>query len=455
MRVIPKILIPLWSTSGRDFQTIMPIVYYLEEIKGYDVKIISIWDWYIAEKYKPDLILFAGIGGGNANIKFAKYLKSKGYRIVSLSPEGNFREWQVEQFFWGLNKEKILLEDENFLWSQRCLNMVVKKYPQLKPYLGVSGAVGFDRYKIFPFMDKEDFLLKYNRLNYKKVLCYACYTFDPVRTDDEINDIDDKIIAGQIEIFKNVHMYGLYDKYLEDKQNINIILKNFIKTNPDILFILKLHPGTIDDENTEIKGLDYENVLVLKSEEEISDIINASDILMAFDSTTVLEAWLLSKPTIHLFPPEYDKDAGMDLRGSLIVRDQIKLQNYIDDFFKTGTIADFDNKKQIRDYIIKQIIQWDDGLNHVRIGEEIAKIVEQSNTIKQIYDSILTRIELYGIHLLITVSKYIKMLKLFNHKHYISHQVSENEILKYKDKYYPFFNKFHSDINATINEKTQ
>ena len=453
MSVIPKILIPLWSTSGRDFQIIMPITYYLEKIKGYDVKIISIWDWYIADKYKPDLILFANTIGGYANLKFLKYLKSKGYNVISLSSEGNFREWQVDQFFWGLNKEKILYENKNLLWSQRCLDMVVKRYPELEPQLGVSGAVGFDRYKIFHFIEKEDFLLKYNRSNYKKVLCYTCYTFDIVRTNDEINNINDKVIAKQIEIFKNVHMYGHYSKFLEDKRNINNILNNLIKANPDILFILKLHPGIIDDENTEINGLDYENVLVLKYEDEISDIINVSDILMTFDSTTVLEAWLLNKPTIHLFPPEYDKDAGMDFKGSLIVRSQITLQNYIDEFFTSGTIVDFENKKQIRDDTIKQIIQWEDGLNHVRVGEEIVKMVEKGSNMKILNDNIFTRIKLYGIHLLIVCSIHVKKLKIFNKKHYIFHQVSKNEILKYKDDYYPFFYKFHRGINDDIHKK--
>lgn len=449
MNNIPKIIIPLWSTSGRDFQIIMPIVYYLEEIKGYDVKIISIWDWYITDKYKPDLVLFANTIGGHTNLKFVKYLRSKGYKIISLSSEGNFREWQVEQFFWGLNKEKILHENKNLLWSQRCLDMVIKRYPELKPQLGVSGGVGFDRYQIVPFMKKNALLSKYNKSNYQKVLCYACYTFDIVRTDDEINDMDDMIILKQIDIFKNVHMRGHYDKFLEDKQNINNILKNNIKTNPDILFILKLHPGIIDDENTEIKGLDFENVLILKYEEEISDIINASDILMVFDSTTVIEAWLLNKPTIHLFPPEYDKDASMDLEGSLIVRDQITLQNYIDEFYTSNTIVDFDAKKQMRDYIVKQIIQWDDGLNHVRVGEEIVKMVEHNCSVEIVHDNILTKIKLYGIHLLIKYSKYIKKLKIFNSKHYIFYQVSETEILKFKDDYYPLFHKFHNEIDDT------
>lgn len=453
MRNIPKILIPLWSTSGRDFQIVMPVAYYLEKIKGYDVKIISIWDWYIADKYKPDLILFANTIGGHANLKFLKYLKSKGYNVISLSSEGNFREWQVEQFFWGLNQEKILHEDKNLLWSQRCLDMVVKRYPELKPQLGVSGAVGFDRYKIFPFIEKEDFLLKYNKSDYKKILCYACYTFDIVRTDDEINDLNDKIILEQIDIFKNVHMRGLYDMYLDDKQSVNNILGLLIKNNPDILYILKLHPGTIDDKNTEIKGLDAENVLVIKDEEEISNIINASDILMTFDSTTVLEAWLLNKPTIHLFPPEYDKDAGMDFKGSLIVRDYATLQHHVDELYASNVIADFENKKQIRDDIIKHIIQWDDGLNHVRVGEEIVKMIENENYIKILNDNIFTRIKLYAIHLLIKYSKYIKKLKLFNDRHYIFYQVSENEILKYKEDYYPYFHKFHRRINDAMHEK--
>jgi len=352
--VIPKIIIPLWSSSGRDFQIVMPIVYYLEKVKHYDVNIISIWDWYVVDAFKPDLILFANTIGGSINFKFLKYLKSKGYKVISLVSEGNFIEKNIQQFVWGWNKDKILYEDANFLWSHRCRDMLLKYYPELKSKLAVSGAVGFDRYKIYHFMSINDLSKKYHLSHYNKIIGYACWGFDVIRTNEEIKDIKNNSIKYRIEFFKDRFGIDKYKKYLTIKSKINDTLKNVIENNSDALFILKLHPGTLDDENTEIKDLDYPNVLILKYEEDIADIINVCDIWMGFDSTTALEAWLLNMPTINLFPPDFEEERALNFEGSASVNDYETLQRYIDEYYSNGKIQDFEDISKIRNQIVKQ-----------------------------------------------------------------------------------------------------
>lgn len=452
---IRKIIIPLWSTNGRDFQIIMPIVYFLEKIKGYEVTIISVWDWFIVDRLKPDLVLFANTIGGNANVKFLKYLKSKGYKVVSLVSEGNFMEKDIEIFVWGLNKEKILHEDMTFFWSYRCLNMTLKYYPELKTKIKVCGAIGFDRYEIYSFMKKKDFLVKYDKSKYRKVIGYACWVFDLIRTDKEIENINNKILLKEIGEYRSNVWKENYENYISMKFKINETLKNSIKNNPDILFILKLHPGTLDNSNTEIKGLNADNVLTLKYEEEISDIINVCDIWTAFDSTTAIEAWLLNKPTINLFPPDFEDDRALNFNGSICVYNYEDFQKYIDEYYVDGSIKDFESLDSHRKNVIEQVIQWDDGLNHVRVGREITKIIEQSNQSRILKDTIKTRFKLYGIHLLIKYSKYLKKLSVFNNKHYIFYQASKDEILEYKEKYYPYFHKFYDDNYNVIHEQLQ
>ena len=326
-----KILIPLWSSSGRDFQIVMPIVYYFEKIKRYEVKIISIWDWYVVDNFEPDLILFANTIGGSINFKFLKYLKFKGYKVISLVSEGNYIEKAIHEFVWGWNKDNVLYEDLNLLWSQRCLDMVLKYYPELKPKLVVSGAVGFDRYKIYSFMTKCDFFNKYKLRHYKKIIGYACWGFDIIVSDDEIKKIKKKYIINIINSYKKRVGIENYREYQATKIRVNEILNETIENNPATLFILKLHPGTLDDENTEIKDLDYPNVLILKYEEDIADIINVCDIWMGFDSTTALEAWLLNMPTINLFPPDFEEERALNFEGSVSVNDYEALQGYIDE----------------------------------------------------------------------------------------------------------------------------
>lgn len=442
-----KVLIALWSTIGRDFQMIMPIVYYFEKIKHYDIRIISIWDWYVVDHFKPDVILFANTIGGRINFRFLKYLKSKGYRVVSLVSEGNYTIDNIKQFVWGWNNDMILYEDMNFLWSQRCLDMVLKYFPELEPKLTVSGAVGFDRYKIYNFMGKNDFLEKYHLSKYNKIIGYACWAFDIIKTDDEIEKIKNKGLKDRIQSFQDRLCADNYAKYLTIKSNVNKILKDTIENKPDILFILKLHPGTLDDENTEIKDLNYPNVLILKNEEEIADIINVCDIWMGFNSTTALEAWLLNKPTINIYPPNFEEDRVINLQGSISLYNSEDLHNYIDEYYSNEFIQDFEEKRPNRETIIEQIIQWDDGLNHIRVGEKIAKMIENSEKSNILKDNPLTRIRLYLIHLLIKYSKYLKRTGLFNDKNYISYQVSEEDIQKFRYSYYPDLDKFHGEIS--------
>ena len=442
-----KVLIPLWSSSGRDFQIVMPIVYYLEKIKHYNVSIISIWDWYVIDISEPDLIFFANNVVGSTNFKLLKYLKSKGYKVISLVSEGNYIEKNIHEFVWGWNKDMILYEDMNLLWSHRCLDMVLKYFPELESKLAVCGAVGFDRYKIYNFTEKNVFLKKYHLSKYTKIIGYACWAFDTVRTDEEIKYIKNLGLKCRIESFKDQLSADKYAKYHYLKSNVNKILKEAIENNPEKLFILKLHPGTLDDENTEIKGLNYSNVLILKKEEEIADIINVCDMWMGFDSTTALEAWLLNKPTINICPPDFEEDRAVNFEGSLSVYNSEELQKYLDEYYLHETIHDFEIKRLNRNTIIEQIIQWDDGLNHVRAGEIITNLVENTEKSNILEDNILKKIELYLIHLLIKYSKYLKKTRLFNVKNYISYQVSEEDIQKFRYSNYPDLDRFHAEIS--------
>ena len=85
------------------------------------------------------------------------------------------------------------------------------------------------------------------------------------------------------------------DNYSEDDVNnfkdslgaVNQGYLEVVKKYPDILFILKMHPLLVNMEYSEFKGLEqFENVLLLKSEENIYDIIHVCDLWIAFESTT-------------------------------------------------------------------------------------------------------------------------------------------------------------------------
>lgn len=443
-----KILIPLWSSQGRDFQMMMPIVYYLEEIKKCNVQVISMWDWYLVDKIKPDLIIFPNIEGAMINYRLAKYLQMKKYPIISLTSEGNYIEDYLDDFIWGNNSEKKLIEDVKYLWSERCYDMVIKKYPDLKPRLNISGGVGFDRYLIYDYFDKKTFLEKYGKCKYNKVVGYATWAFDRYLNDSELNYLNDDRLTYIINQEKKKCGEFLYGEINNLKLKLNKILCDIVLNNKDILFILKLHPGTVRDDLTEISKLNFDNVIILKNEEEIADIINVCDIWMAFNSTTCLEAWLLKKPTINLLqPPDQMKKHNLIFEGTIITPDYETIQGHIDEFYQTGVIRDFEKLHEARISVIKRIIQNDDGHNHTRTAEDIYQSIKKVDSTKIILDMPFINCKLYIIHIMKKVSKYIKRLGMCKTINFVQHQVLDEDIEYFKKEYYPYLDAFHERYN--------
>lgn len=443
-----KILIPLWSSQGRDFQMMMPIVYYLEVIKKCNVQLISMWDWYLVDKIKPDLIVFPNIEGAMINYRLAKFLQKKGYPIISLTSEGNYIEDYLDDFIWGNNYEKKFIEVVKYVWSERCYNMVVRNYPDLRKKLKISGGVGFDRYKIFDLQNKNLFLEKYDRCQYNKVIGYATWGFDRYLNNYELYRLNDDRLASIVEQEIKYRGAALYSEIINLKLNVNKMLYALITENKDVLFILKLHPGTVRDDLTEISELNFDNVIILKNEEEVADIINVCDIWMAFDSTTCLEAWLLNKPTINLLqPPDQMKKQNFIFEGTIIAPDYETTQGYIDEFYQTGLIMDFEKLNNARISVIKRIIENDDGNNHTRTAEDIYQTIKKVESTKIILDTPFITCKLYIIHIMKKVSKYIKRLGMCKTINFVQHQVLDEDIEYFKKEYYPYLDAFHERYN--------
>lgn len=122
--------------------------------------------------------------------------------------------------------------------------MALKAFPFISSTYRISGAVGFDKYKIY---NNE----KINLKNYKKIIGYAGFDFHNIINKKEhfISQLGEEkfnIILSWIHI-------------------ANQILLNLIKNNQDILFLLKPHPDDGDKFPLELKGvLDFKNVKIIE-----------------------------------------------------------------------------------------------------------------------------------------------------------------------------------------------
>lgn len=367
-----------WPHSERDRHIIMPVYLYLREKYKLNIKSENIFNGYFyLLKYRPKLLLVSNSIGADINFLLTKAAHEIGIKVISLISEGNVEERQADILLWGWNKDKIMYEDNRILWSSKSKNIFLRKYQNLTDKLYVSGATGFDRYKLLRFMDKKSFLTKNNFKKYKKIIGIASWGFDSLFEDSPSWNYNKDFL---IKTFGNKEI-GMYrnDLFLIKK-----IYRELIERNNDKLFILRYHPGTTNFKKTEFWRLEnYENVYIsnpLKNHNDsISDLINISDLWIGYNSTTLIEAWLLRKTTFLINPTRSDFMGNNIYKGSLIVATYSEAQMLIDEFFREGKIDRFNKMKEMRKKIIREVIEYDDGKNYIRAAEKIYKIFSENN----------------------------------------------------------------------------
>ena len=225
----------------------------------------------------------------------------------------------------------------------------------------ISGAPGFDKYVYTEKIDRERLLSKYGKSEYRKVIGYAGWTFGKLFTPE-----------------KNLFLANLGrteeegTKWLEEQlEAVRFCMKAMIEAFPDVLFIFKKHPrenfesDRRDSPNEMNVFLDYPNVLYLKNEEDVNHLISISDLWMAFESSTIMEAWLAGIPTLMVNPDPNFTRVNL-FKGSTLVQDKEALIRFIQNFYSKEHFAESEEVVSERSAILSESIGFGDGLNHLR-----------------------------------------------------------------------------------------
>ena len=366
-----KILCFTDNAVGRDVEMLLPIRYFAERFLNcefYHALNIDIHQIYII---KPDLILQANTIGSNLYFEISKISHEEKIPLFALISEGNFRTDGTFNY-WGFNRDKKFYQAFVCCWSERTARFLRKELPEAAGKIVVTGGVGFDRYTIYKFLQKNEFLQKYKKESYRKVICYAGWAFGKLEYKRGIGEL--------ISFFK-----GDKNKLKwagEQRQKIRDILKQAIINNPDTLFILKQHPHESAPERPEPSKNEmselqnYPNVIYLCDQESIHDLISVSDFWACFESTTALEAWLMGKQTIFINPdPDFPREPVYT--GFAMAESSNEFQEMINQFYSTGTIEDFSSpaKEARRIELIKEIAGYGDGMNHIRVSYYLNKTI--------------------------------------------------------------------------------
>lgn len=324
----------------------------------------------LMQRLKPKLVFIANSVGAPENLAAVQYAKTLGCKVLTLISEGNFQgdDQYLTEMIWGWNKEKKLYEDFHMQWSTRTRDLTLRLFPALDGKIKVSGGVGFDNYKFIKPVSRETFLDKWGKSRFSKIAGVGLWDFGCVCFPED----------RRYPIFSKLYSPDQIKRFASDRIEFNLALSDVIQSNSDVLFLLKEHPGVLHgDRASAIEGLrGHQNVLVLKNEESIVDCIAVSDFWFVYESTTAMEAWLLEKNTCLLNPSGRNFPRDIINRGSPHVENAIQLNEAVKCFYDSGYLPGFPDRIEERNQIIKQTIQWSDGLNHVRAGNQILDVLE-------------------------------------------------------------------------------
>lgn len=347
-----------WNTSGREFDMQFPLMYFFKNELNWHVEYKCAYNLPSITETVPDLVILSGTGGEARCLQVLNWCHQSNIPVFSSFEEGMFREKDLDEFLWGWNKSGNFKEQLRMLWSMSSYKMAVKKYPILKQKLCVSGATGMDKYTLL--------CNKYNDTRgFKKFVGYAGFDFHRWLNNPTDNSLENSVDPEFI-------------KYLTNKLKIiKSILEYLIKSNDDVLFLIKSHPADQGQIPLEIDELEnFQNVKVIRSKSEpIAKVVASSDIWLCGNSTTVIDGWLCKKPTIAFVGKNQEKTIPA-LNASILSQDKKQIDGYIKEFYKKKKISHFERLEKERERHISDLIGFSDGMNHIRYMSFLKPVIE-------------------------------------------------------------------------------
>lgn len=362
------------SDSGRDVEIMLPLLHFAKRFLNCQVEVTLTPNLHAMFRRRPDCVVVANTVGAFLHFHIARAAHASGIPVFSLVSEGNFRT-DGSFDYWGYNTAHILYERYHCCWSRRTRDFMRAELPELRDRIVQTGGVGFDRYKIYDFAERESLLRRhgYHASGFKRFIGYAGWGFGKLAHE-----------RGRKELLQ--YFRGDASKLLwAEKQRLALeeILRQAIEAHPDTLFILKKHPtenvsSEPDPHHNEMAALrDYKNVLYLL-DQHVHDLINITDLWWVYESTTSLEADIMGKQTLFIVPD--DNFPRVEIHeGFPEAKTFREVSNMTEHFFTCGTLPGFDNPQLVRRRaeIIENSIGFADGYNHIRAAYYLQKTLEE------------------------------------------------------------------------------
>lgn len=403
---------------------------------------------HIIDKVKPKVLLLVNTIGAVTSLEVAKYAKRKCVCVVSLFGEGNFNGDRIEQFVWGHNTQKQVVDHFRLVWSPRALQLLQKSYPELADTSYVAGSVGADNYVI----GGGEYLI-----DQKIKECYQCVVGVGCWNFCLVDELDHRYYG-----FSEFVGHKEVARIRKDAVLFNGELKSLIKSCPEVLFLIKEHPHKANLKNA--SGVDdlehFKNVIFTDKDESIMNCIKSSDIWLTYESTTSLEAWLEGKPTGLLNPTgtKFISNWRSPIyKGQPNFPDAASWKYAISEFIEKGRLPGFAEKCEIRLNLLDDVFGYSDGLNHVRVGNFIISILKGEIPYESSYERI--RIKEYLTskikNMIWYSSAFIEMLGLWGRIPHFFHRFrvrawNRKELFSYMDDLNSRQSKYYRKVKGSL-----
>ena len=420
------VVIALWDMEGRDAFATIPVYHLLKYRMGMSVKLVSVFNPLAILKLKPRILYLNGLAGARVGIRIAKLAKANNIKVINSTSEGMIEtEDRVEQNFWGHIPNNEICFDKYFLWNECTKRWTLNKYSSHLPedIIDVSGSIGHERYRYLKCQHLAG-ELKQNR--YKNIILYCGHGFDAPHIQSDTRE-----------------------DYRYWMDNTMRLLRSVAESFSDSLIIMKPHPHVVSKEFCEVERHydDLPNVLITRGEIPIHNLVLSADLILVFNSSIALDAWLTGKTTICLYSGNVYSYGDMR-NGSFIAKDEHHLSAAINEYFNNGSIAEFDAKKTIREEVMKKYLAC-----HIPSPSlHVANYIRQLNTHLQnsprksgshytfrLFLSSFVNLLFYHCRFLPKIPRFSMMRTYFNLKRYLS---LHGEMKNYLDEYYDN-EKFH------------
>jgi surface carbohydrate biosynthesis protein len=448
-----NILCFLDDDHGRDVEILIPLIYFAERELNCKVDFSFIWNIHDIYRKKPDLVLIANTIGSRLHHKVTRYAHDNGIKVFALISEGIFRTNGTFNYY-GYNEDRVFYQEYICHWSERTKLFFDKELPELGERNVTTGAVGFDRYTIYDFISKEEYLEKKGLQQFKKVIGYAGWAFGKIynaQGRDELKAINKDVNARV--------------RWMEEQMyKVEAMLRAAVEANPDVLFIMKRHPNeanptiTKENPNEMIRLRDYPNVLYITSNENLHDLISVSDLWVGFETTTAIEAWLMGKQTVFINPdPDFNRTSIY--KGNPVLRNPEEFVGVIRSFYQDGVVPHFNDPEyqENREEIFRETIGFADGMNHLRAGYYLREVLNDIQPGEGKQSKVLLSQKYRFMYFLLMTGRffYIKSLFLklpkFKKTVWMFEKWMLENVGRLRKGYKPFLDRFYSE--KKISEK--